>query len=737
MVFSEIFDSASFIMPSDTSVTAPFLLKDIPFSAKETEKAEISVVGLGLFELYINGKKVSDDIFTPAQSDYHEKDGKNSYGVSRRGVYRTYVTKYDISSFLTEKTNRLAVLLGVGWYASDGSHLEGIQPFGTVKMCCRIDITLKDGTSQVIFSDSSFKWTESFIKENDIFYGETQDLLSFDKSLLLPKSDISSLENTVETTTPESNYVFADYPPDRVIRTIVPTLVKDFGDYKVYDNGENISGYVRVCCDKKGETVVVRHTEELHDDKTLDPSSALAYSKPVNKQCDTYISDGESLLVPHFTYHGFRYFSVTSNAYPKETAVVHTDVKITSDFECSDETINWIYRSSVRTLLSNMHMCVPSDCPTRERLGYTGDGQLCAETAMHCLDAKNFYLKWLRDIADAQDINSGHVPNTAPFMGGGGGIGGWSGAIIELPYRMWKIYGLSDVIKEYLPNMMRFMSYMESRSSHGFVTCCEKGWNLGDWGFPTNTEHVPENFVNTYFYIKYLMQMVEICDFLGKKTDSEKYLEKANFSKDALRSAYKSPMSDSYCSNLSGANVFAEDLGMGTEKTHMETVKKYDAFGGFDTGIFATDLLIKTLFEYGNADTAVKLLSSHKERLSYGYMMDMGATSIWEYMHSWGSHNHPMFSCVVSCLFKYILGVRQTKDSHGYEKVIVNPADTSLLSYFKGSFNTVVGEFKVNCEKNSDGKIKFEITVPDKTEATFIFRNIKAPLQKGTNTFII
>lgn len=735
MVFSEIFDKAKFIQAGDSSVTAPFFIKDLPFSGESIKKAEITIVGLGLFELYVNGEKVSDEIFTPPQSDYHKKDDRNSYGISRQGLYRIYVTKYDISHMLTEKANRLAVLLGVGWYASGGSHLEGIQPYGDVKMCCRIDITLNDGSLHTVFSDSSFKWAESFIKENDIFYGETQDLLSFDKSLLLADFDVSSLENSVEVDAPESNYVFRSCPADRIIRTIKPKLIKDFGDYRVYDNGENISGYVRVRCDNAGETVVVHHTEEIHEDKTLDPASSRSNVIPANKQCDTYISNGTDLLVPHFTYHGFRYFSVTSNAYPVETAVLHTDVKVTSDFECSDETINWFYRASVRTLLSNMHMCVPSDCPTRERLGYTGDGQLCAEAAMHCLDTKDFYLKWLDDIADSQDIATGHIPNTAPFQGGGGGIGGWGGAIIELPYRLWKNYGLSEVLTKYLPNMMRFMSYMESRSSHGFVTHMEKGWNLGDWGFPTRTEHVPENFVNTYFYIKYLMLMSEICGKLGKKADSDRYLEKAAFSKEAMRAAYKSPMTDSYCSNLSGANVFAEDIGIGTEKTHGETVKKYEDFGGFDTGIFATDLLIKVLFEHGNADTAIKLLSSHKEKLSYGYMMDCGATSIWEYMPGWGSHDHPMFAAPVSSLFKYVLGVRQPENSQGYEKVIINPADTSLLSHFKGYFTTIKGEFHVSYEKKADGGVSFDITVPENVEATFIFRDFTAPLNAGRNSF--
>lgn len=742
MTFNEIFNGAKFTAPSDGGCTAPYILCDLPVE-KDVTKTEITIVGLGLFEIYINGKKVSEDIFTPATSDYHFRDFSKHYGSFRQGSYRIYALKYDITQYLEKNANnRVAVLLGKGWYAINGNHDEGVPVYGDIKMCCKIEKEYSDGKVEVINSDKSFKWVKSFITENDLFYGESQDLLGFDGSFLLPDKDISTFENVVEVEAPESNYCYQTCPSDKVIRTIKPVLVKDFGSYRIYDNGENITGYVRVKCEKPGEKVVLVHTEELDEDKNLDGTS---FYIELKKQCDTYIADGKSELCPHFTYHGFRYFSLTSNAEPVETAVLHTDVKVTSSFECSDKTLNWLYNTTVRTLLCNMHMCTPLDCPTREKLGYTGDGQLCADVAMHTLDTEEFYLKWLEDVADSQDICTGNVPHTAPYQGGGGGIGGWGSAIVEIPYRMWKNYGRLDIVKKYMPNMMRFVSYMNSRSSHGFITHEETGWVLGDWGFPNagsqdiytgNIELLSQNYVNTYFYVKCLMLLSQMCHALGKFKDEAEYIAKANYSKEAMVAAYKSPMSDSFCANVSGANAFAMAIGIGTEKTLSETVKKYTSYGGFDSGIFATDLLVGTLFEKGQSDLAFNLLSSHKEKASYGYIMDMGGTSLWEYMSGRASHNHPMFGAPVVYFFKYILGVRQTEDSFGFEKVVVNPSDIKALDFCKGSFETVKGTFFVSYEKKN-GKVEFVVVVPQNTKATFKFRDTECELASGENKISI
>ncbi len=729
MIFSEVFKKAKYISPSDSSCTAPYFLSDLEVESN-ISKCEITIIGYGLFELYINGEKVSDDLFVPATSDYHKRDNSNAAQLVyyNEDTKRSYYLKYDLMPYLKKGKNRVAVLVGKGWYCIDCNHDERCQPYGDEKLCFEITMKKKGGKDFVAsFTDKNMKWTPSHILENDLFYGEKQDLNVFDTAFLLPESDISSLDNSVEAYVPETNYSLQDFPSDKIIRTIKPKLVKDFGDYAVYDNGENITGYVRVKCDKKGQYVKLVHTEEIDENCNLDGTSFHIDRK---KQCDEYTSDGKSVLVPHFTYHGFRYFSVTKGAQPIETVVVHTDLAVDSYFHSDNETLNWLYEATVRTFLDNVHGCVPFDCPTREKLGYTGDGQLCCEMGMHIVDAEKFYFKWLDDIADSQDKFTGHVPHTAPYQGGGGGLG-WGTAIVEVPYMLWKYYGRKDAVEKYFHNMTRWIAYLDSRYECGFITNEEQGWCLGDWGFPYEKENYQllcPNYVNTYFYVKNLNRMEEIATALGHPKYAKMCRDKAEFSKKAMRAAYMSPMNNCFYNDFSGGNSFAIDLGIGTKTTLDETVKKYDALGGFDCGIFATDILVRILFENGKSDLAYKLLTSHKEKASFGYMKDCGATTIWEYMTGMASHNHPMFSACVSTFFKFLLGIRQADKSYGYTDVIISPCFVEDLKNLEGYITTPKGRISVKI----DGK-KVTVNIPKGTKAVFDACGVKKKLSAGEN----
>ena len=364
MIFSEVFKKAKCISPSDVSCTAPYILSDLTLEENMT-KCEMTVIGFGIVEIYVNGQKVSDDVFAPAQSDYHTRvlnDHMRELNVDNNSK-RSYFLKYDLMPYLNKGKNRIAALLGRGWYCNGTNHDEKFTPYGDEKLCFEITMKKKGGKDFIAsYTDKSMKWVQSHILENDLFYGEKQDLNIFDTKLLLPESDISSLEACVEAQAPETNYCLQDFDSDKVIRTIKPTLLKDFGDYKIYDAGENITGYVKVKCDKKGEYVKLVHTEEVYPDGNLDGTNFHLRNK---KQCDEYTTDGKTLLVPHFTYHGFRYFSITPNAEPVEVVVVHTALEVDSAFTSSDETLNWIYNAAVRTFLDNVHGCVPFDCPTR------------------------------------------------------------------------------------------------------------------------------------------------------------------------------------------------------------------------------------------------------------------------------------------------------------------------------------------------------------------------------------
>ncbi len=734
MKFQELYGTAKFIAPSDVSVESPYFRTT--FEVKDLKKAKITICGLGFFMLFINGKKVSDDMLVPANSLFrYRKNAQCKTPSHDIFSYRTYSVEYDLCDYIKDGRNTLVVQLGSGWYGRTGDRDQLVDYFGNVKLCYKLEITDKDG-DRTIVSDTNHKWRKSFIGDNCIYLGENQDMREYDESIFDADYDDSGWENAVEADIHECEYDIQHFPTDKVIRTLKTVPVKDFGDYTVYDCGENISGYVVVSCEKSGERIEINHAEELNEDKTLYTVTCAGDRKP---QRDIYISDGVHDMHPYFCWHGFRYFSLTNNAKPVEVHVVHSDMNITSHFESDNEMLNWLYETYLRTQLDNMHCGVPSDCPTRERLGYTGDGQLCADAALLMMDGREFYKKWMQDIIDSQCIITGHVNHTTPYQGGGGGIGGWGSAIIHIPYIYYVIYGDDCLIEKHFARMLSFMRYLDSRCKAGFIYAQEPDvWNLGDWGFSVQHEFViPQNYVNTYFYIRCLKEMCVMAPIVGRGDLVEGYEEKIDISKRAMQGAYFSSQDGNFFGDYQGANCFAVDLGIGDERTYENMYKKYDETREYDTGIFATDIITGMFFEHGDAQLAFDLLTSEKP-LSFGNMKNNGATTLWEYM--WGekartmSHNHPMFGAATKYLFTELLGIKQREGTYGYKDIILDPATVNGLNDYSGYIDVGSGRIGVSVKHGKTNTL-YKLEVPEGVKAEFRFEGESYPLKAGVNEF--
>lgn len=524
----------------------------------------------------------------------------------------------------------------------------------------------------------------------------------------------SGFQNVIKAPAHETQFFVQDCPADRVERVIKPVKLFDLGEVSIYDMGENISGYPVVAATVDGANIIVRCSEEINPDGTLNFDSC--DRGQIQKDEYRNAKKGEECM-PWFTWHGFRYFELTNNAEPVRCEVVHSDCAVTSSFESDSEMLNWLYDAYIRTQLSNMHSGVPSDCPHIERLGYTGDGQLCCEAAMMLLDSQKFYKKWLEDISDCQSIGNGHVQHTAPFMGGGGGPAGWGGAIAVVPYEMYKIYGDKETFRRYLPKILRYFDYLDSRSSGGLV-CREEegGWCLGDW-CPPEQITICEPFVNTALYVKQMMMTKEASEAIGESKTAAMLEKRIEEKKQAILNAYYSPQTGSFIGDAQGANSFAVDIGLGGERAFNNTKKKYDAADAFDTGIFGTDILTRVLFERGCADTAFRLLTSTGKGSFYN-MKKQGATTIWENWDGERSHSHPMFGAVTRYLFSFILGITQEKNSAGYEKIVIAPQIPDGLNRASGHITTVRGEIAVSFIR-TEREMDFYVTVPQKAWFTY------------------
>lgn len=691
------------------------------------QSARLEICGLGYFLFYINGKRISDQELMPAMTDYASVLGcETTYPVwEERSAHRCRYLSFDLLPYLKAGENVLAVRLGNGWYHQTERIAEGKFVFGLPKLWFELTLTDADGRQEWIESDRQTLWHPGGLLKNNLFLGEVRDLRKEPEGWQYPGADLSGWKPAQPVHAPETLLEEQTCPPDRVIRKLYPILIGEYDGRKIYDCRENIAGRVVLSClGKKGECITVRHAEELAADGTLDFESAGGSDQ---LQQDHYICDGRiQTLHPLFCWHGFRYFETEGSCEVLWAEVIHTDVAVTSSFSCSDPVLNWLYEAYIRTQLDNYHGCIPSDCPHRERLGYTGDGQLTAETAMLLLDAKELYRKWYQDILDSQGAETGHIPHTAPFLGGGGGPGGWGCAVYQVPLAWAKIYGDDSLLVQGYDAILRWFDYMDAHSEKGLVVREEEGgWCLGDWCFPASEEkeQLPEAFINTFYYLHGLQEMMQISEKMNNKLPI-RFAEREKNVKNAFLDAYFDPETGDFCEGRAAGNAYGLALGLGDERTKKHLVEKYEALGRFDTGIFGTSMLLEQLFSIGAGDLAVRLLTNDSEAASFAHMKRNGATTLWERWDGRESHNHPMFGACVRLMFTQILGIRMTPSA---QPPVVNPAQPDVTAPPAQALKPLDGELQPPAVPASAQHFSYEIRLSSQRQLTWAKGSIQTP----------
>ncbi|MBQ6832104.1 MAG: family 78 glycoside hydrolase catalytic domain [Oscillospiraceae bacterium] len=698
------------------------------FQAEQPSSAYLEITGLGYFAVTVNGRKITGDRFVPAQSDYEKRDLSDLlYPISDTFTHRIYYLRYDCSRAMKSGENTIEIRLGNGFYRQTERTIEGSMAYGQ-DLKTAFCLAFEDQTGhREIFSDGTELWRQSEILSNNLFTGEVHD------ARILAQEPVWKPVQTVAP--PQAELTLQTCPADRVIRKLTPVLLREDGCRRIYDAGENISGTVRVTTGAPAGTKIRLRFAENYTDGELDLKSTGAFDYDCTSGCkqimeDIFICDGNARsFEPLFVWHAFRYFEVVGPVDSVEVLVIHSDTPVTSTFESDSEGMNWLYQAFVRTQLNNMHGGVPSDCPHRERLGYTGDGQVCAEAAMLTLQSREFYRKWIRDILDCQDVLGGHVQHTAPFMGGGGGPGGWGCAIVLVPYAYYRRYGEAQMLEQCYEPMKKWCSYLDSRLENRLVSREEPGgWCLGDWCTLEKTV-LPEPFVNTYFYIKCLQILQKIAAILDKPGQIGAFAAKENALKLALTQAYFDEKTGNFFDNVQGANAYGLDIGLGDERTLSNLVSHYEKLGHFDTGFLGTDILLNVLFQKEQKELAVKLLSS-REPGSFLYMKDRGTTTLWETWTGNESHDHPMFGACVRQLFTGVLGIGQAEDTAGYQNLIICPQIPQNMQYARGSIQTANGKISVSWRKEQ-GNVHMDIQIPEGTAGVFRYGAKEWTLQAG------
>jgi len=727
MTQQEMFGSALWV-GAPTRGADDFAVLRGHFTLETVEPTSLQVVGLGFFQCYINGALINPDTFLPLSSDFEataDPEGEVLTG------HRLYVPAFDITRYVQEGDNVIAVHYGGGWYTYRN------RPFGLPKAIYRI----VSGDREFV-SSAADRIAPGLISDYHFTDHETQDATAFDEGCLAPGYDDGVWTHAVPTEGLDTRYLITDCPTDTLQEEVSATLIYEDEEGKVYDCGRNLSGYpVFRTTAPRGSRVEVSFSEARLSSGGLDMAfnhyQHFAFTAP----------GGDYVTQPRFTWFSFRYFRVKGEATPTSVKFIHADVRRTSTFHSDSETLNWIHDTFIHTMCCNLHTGHPSDCPHLERRGYTGDGQVTCHAAMSVLDLRSLYRKWVADIADGQDTLSGHVQYTAPYIRSGGGPGGFGSAIVEVPWQYYRHYGDDSLLREYYGQMRRYLDFMEAHSVNGLVNTSQPGiWCLGDWCGPVIYPDVPSiyrnqqmmlpaSMVNTYFYVKSLRTMAKIAAVIGREEDAPAYEQKARERCIALEAAYFNSFDGNYLMCLQGANAYALDCGLGSERTYTNLVNHYTGLGRYDTGIFGTDIVTRVLFERGNAQLAFDLLTSRHDN-SYEAWRRSGATTFQEYWQGGRSLNHHMFGSVVAYLFEYLMGIRQPEDTAGYTRLEIAPQLVEGMNELSGSMEIPAGTVRVAYRKETD-RVRFTVTVPEGVDAIFRCGDTVRPLTAGETVFTI
>jgi alpha-L-rhamnosidase len=694
---------------------APMLRHTFELKGK-VKQARVYICGLGYYELHLNGKKVGDRLRDPGYTRF-----------DRRALYATY----DVTKQLKEGGNAVGVMLGTGWY---NVHTKAVWYFDKApwraapKVLVELRVEYADGRTETIAGDTTWKTSTGPIVYDSIYGGETHDARQEKPGWDTASYDDHDWQAAIEVAPPGGVISAQMNPPIRTKETIKPVKVTEVkpGVY-VYDLGQNFAGHARLTASgPAGSQITLRYAEKINKDGSLDPSNINVHlvktDPPQRFQTDKFIlkGQGRETFEPVFTYHGFQYVEVTG--YPGKPSldslrgiVAHSDIPVTGAFECSNPLLNRIQQATLWSYQSNLQS-IPTDCPQREKNGWTGDAHLAAEQGLFNFLPAGVYNKWVMDLDDEQR-ETGELPGIVPTSGWGyewGNGPAWDSAFLLIPWYMYQYYGDTRILTGHYPGMKRYVDYLTTKSNNGIVSI-----GLGDW-VPYKTE-TPVEVTSTAYYYRDALIVSQTASLLGNQADARKYADLAASIKKAFNAKFFNPANGTYSNAGQTALSCALYQGMVSAQDRpvvlANLVKAVDKNNGhIDTGILGAKYLLNTLTDNGRADVAFQV-ASQKDMPGWGWWLEQGATTLWE---SWGgtdSRNHIMFGDISAWFYKTLAGINPDPTAPGFGHFIVKPHPVGGLTYAKGWYNSLRGEIFSDW-KIENGAFNLRVEIPANTSAT-------------------
>jgi len=710
-------------------------------STKKVASARIYATSLGLYELYLNGEKVGNELFTPGWTSYN-----------KRLQYQTY----DVTSMIAQ-SNALGAILGDGWYRGNIGWQDQKNYYGDqLALLLQLRINYSDGTSQTIISDGKWKVSHGPILKSDIYNGEQYDAsLEMDGWTSVGFNDnawnaVGILEHT------KSTLIAPQGVPIKAIEEIKPIeLITTPKGETVVDFGQNMVGWVRLKMEgDQGDNVTLQFAE------VLDKEGNFYMDNLRSAECtDTYIlkGGGEEIFEPTFTFHGFRYLKLEGLANTPSLdqvtgVVIHSEMIPTGEFDCSDDMINQL-QHNIQWGQKGNFLDVPTDCPQRdERLGWTGDAQVFSPTAAFNFDVAAFYTKWMKDL-EADQLPDGKVPHVIPdVLKGGGGSTAWADAALIVPWTTYLAYGDKRILKEQYPSMKAWVGFMTDQAGDDHLWL--GGTHFGDWlAFATTRSDYPgatteKDLIATAYYAYSSGLLAKIATIIGNEADAGKYAQLSADIKKAFVNEFVTPAGrlvshtqTAYCLALA-FDLLPDNMVPKAAEYLAGDVQKMKHL---TTGFVGTPLLCKTLSAHGYEDLAFMLLN-RKQYPSWLYPVTQGATTIWERWDGqkpdgtfqsigMNSFNHYAYGAIGEWLYTYVAGIKIDEEHPGYKHFIIAPHPGGGLTNATATYESIYGKIVSSWKQNGE-KTSYEIEIPANTTATVILPGSDEPKELGSGKFV-
>lgn len=727
-----IFDNAQFKAKMITSdfpeeeTACPVFSKTFSLN-KNISKARLYATAQGVYEVNLNGGRVGDYRMAPGWTSYHN---------------RLQYQIYDVTEKL-KKENTIEITVGNGWYKGIlGFYCQSDIYGNKVGAFAELHVEYEDGSSEVIVAtDESWSVKTGEIRYSEIYMGETVDT---DNPETISGNAVIKEFNKAVLTAQENE-------PVRITERISgkEIIVTPKGE-KLVDFGQIVTGVAELRVKgEKGQKIVIRHAEVLDNEGNFYPET-LRQAKSV----DTFICDGEEqIFCPHFTFHGFRYICVegmdefTPDMFT--ACVMHSDMEKTGDFNCSNKKVNQLQKNITWSQRDNF-LDIPTDCPQRdERLGWTGDAQVFAQTAAFNRNTALFYAKWMRDMSAESSLEKG-VPHVVPDILGSYSSSAWSDAAVIIPWTVYQVYSDKRILEENWKCMHEWVDYI--RNQCGENRLWQTGFQYGDWLALDKEESADrtgatDKYMIANAYYLYVTEIVrKTAEILGLDEDAAKYEKLYNETLEAFREEYYTSTGRIVSETQTGA-ILSLYFNLAREKdrerilntliTNIENHKNH-----LSTGFVGTPYICHALSENGAHKMAATIFMK-EDYPSWLYAVNMGATTIWERWNSikpdgtfdesgMNSLNHYAYGSVGDWMYRKVAGLSLLEP--GYKKFRIKPMFVKGIEECEAEFDSVYGKIsaKTSCK---NGKIRVHIEVPANTSAIIALPEKTERLEVGSGIY--